>query len=111
MNSNEEVVKTIDFRNGLNYVLVGSDFKDSRDVFDVFVNKLGTINFMANGKPYYNKGLNRITKYIDGFVFEPIKDLAIPCSTFKNIARYVYELNEKLKELQIQQLREKEGRT
>jgi len=106
MNSNEEVVKTIDFRNGLNYVLVGSDFKDSRDVFDVFVNKLGTINFMVKGKPQYNKDLKRITKYVDGFVFEPIKDLAIPCLTFKHIARYVYELNTQLKEL-----REKEGRT
>ena len=110
MNSNEEVVKSIDFRNGLNYVLVGSEFKDSRDVFDIKATKIGTINFMPNGKSFYNKGLNRITKYVDGFVFEPIKDLEIDCSTFKHIARYVYDLNEKLKELQIkeqQQMREK----
>ena len=89
----------VQYVNGIMYVRVGNNFTDSINVYDGknVEQKLGVINFMVKGKAIVNKRTGMMFM-VDGFVFEPQSNVQIDCTTFKHIARYVYDLNEQFKE-------------
>ena len=94
----------VTYQNGVTYMRVGNNFADSINVYDGKnmsegnVSRLGVINFVKKGKPIINRATQSIMYYVDAFVFEPQSETEIPCNTFKHIARYVYDLNQQLKE-------------
>ena len=87
-------------KNGVIYMRLSNNFTDSINVYDGNNPeiKYGVINFVKKGKPVYNPKYRVVTRNVDGFVFEPEPLVEIQCSTFKHIARYVYDLNEQFKE-------------
>lgn len=94
------------YLNGVTYIRLSNNFTDSINVYDNSKKgmeenglvKLGVINFVKKGKAIINRVTGGVAFYMDGFVFEPEPQTVIECKTFKHIARYVYDLNQQLKE-------------
>lgn len=94
----------VNYVNGVTYIRLSNNFTDSINVYDGKsmgedgLIKLGVINFVKKGKAVIGRATQGVAYYIDGFVFEPEPQVVIQCSMFKHIARYVYDLNQQLKE-------------
>lgn len=86
-------------KNGINYMSVGTSFTDARNVYLEDMTKLGMIIFVEKQKPVYDGYRHKVSRYTDGFIFEPIGNMSIKCNDFKNIAKHVYQLNEQFKEM------------
>lgn len=89
----------VQYENGIMYVRVGDNFSDSVNVYDGrdMSVKLGTINFMRNGKKRFNHRGQSFME--DGFVFEAVKDVVIMTKDYQHIARYIYKMNNILYEV------------
>lgn len=94
----------VNYVNGVTYIRLSNNFTDSINVYDGKsmgedgLIKLGVINFVKKGKAVIGKVTQDVAYYIDGFVFEAEPQVVIQCNMFKHIARYVYDLNQQLKE-------------
>ena len=86
-------------KRGINYLSIGNSFTDTRNVYDIKMQKIGMILFIKGGKPVYNGFKHIVSRYTDGFKFEPESGVKIQCKDYQNIAKYVYGLNEKYKEM------------
>ncbi len=95
-----ELTEKAIYKNGISYVRLGDDFKDSRNVYvGNPPERVGSIIFVLGKKPVYDGHNHRIRRYVDGFVFEIENEVSISCNDFKKIAKHVYDLNQHYKEM------------
>lgn len=87
------------YENGIMYLRVGDNFNDSVNVYDGrdMATKLGTINFIRNGKKRFNHRGQSFME--DGFVFEPTQNVVIMTKDYQHIARFIYRMNNTLYEI------------
>jgi len=93
--------KVNEYKQGISYVGMGEGFTDPIHVYvgkDTPI-KVGIIIFVEKKKKVYNGYKHEVSRYTDGFIFEIEGGVSVECNDYKNIAKYVYGLNEKYKEM------------